>query len=53
MTTWTIKFETMSGETRTTKITAETLDAALDLLCQSRKVGNILRAHDGNKTRWL
>jgi hypothetical protein len=53
MTTWTIKFETMTGETKTAKYKAENLDKAIDLLCSEVRVGNILEACDCYRVQWL
>ena len=51
--TFTIKWETMNGQVKTSKIKAETLDDAIDNLCELRRVGNILSASDCYRVKWL
>ena len=51
--TWTIKYETMDGQVREAKQTAETLEQAVRDLCDSVRVGNVLSAKDCYRVQWL
>lgn len=51
--TWEIKWETMNGQIKTSKIKAESLDDAIDNLCEIARVGNILSARDCYRVQWL
>jgi hypothetical protein len=53
MTTWTIKWETMSGVEKKTAIKAETNHEAIRLLCKQQKVGNILAVSDCYRVQWV
>jgi len=49
MKTWTIKWETMAGQIRETKVRAADLDRAVRQLCREVRVGNILEARQGGE----
>lgn len=53
MMTWTIKFETMTGQVKTTEIKAASDTEAIKALCQSQKVGNILGVRDCYRVQWV
>lgn len=53
MKTWTLTWETMAGEKRTTKLRAESVDAAVNELVREFRVGNLFQVRDSRGRKYL